>query len=797
MNYNNLLEVSKPIRYINNEINAFHKNASNLYRFCLIFPDVYEIGMSHLGMKILYERLNMIEHIYAERFYMPWADALEKFGNEIFVSLETQRPLKEFDMIGFSLQYELSYTNVLQIIDKSGINVFSENRVEGEPIVVAGGPCALNPYPLYDFIDVFFMGEMEVAIEDVVSKMFDMKNASRREKLQFLDSFDFTFVPGLNDKKQVKRKIYEDFHKDITLKKPIVPLMPVVQDRVTVEISRGCTRGCRFCQAGMIYRPSRERNIEDIVANALEQIKNTGYLEVSLLSLSAADYSCLEELLIKMSKVLSEKMVSLSLPSIRADKVREFIFSELKRVRKSGFTIAPEAGSQKMRNIINKNLTEDEIIEAVKCASMNGFNSAKLYFMIGLPFEEDDDIEEIAHLALRIKKSVRKSFDVTVSVSNFVPKPFTPFQWYGQNSMDEFVRKQNIIKGILKTSKLKYKFHDPRQSIIEGSISRGGREISKVLYHCLKNNQLFDGWGEYFSFEKWQKAFEEASVTFEDTALRYYEYKENLPWDNIETGVEKDFLYGEFLRSKELKVTEDCRTNDCLTCGVCDFNKIKNIDALKPVFEESDLIVEEKLIDYKKIVILFEKKGLSSLFSAIDMTRIFSHSFKIAGVVVDYSKGFNPQPKLSYVFPLPVGVEGENEMLVTSVSLESFEKYLENLNSILPKGILLKEYKIIDNTKDFDAVVGRYRFDSGSYGILRKSIASDSAYYVKKNKKGEDKRVSLNDYMVDYGDFYIDIVISNSGTFNFVDFFKYINYKDKNIHIIRESLIPFKGGIDV
>lgn len=798
MNYNELLKVNKPIRYIDNEINAFHKNGDNLYKFCLIFPDVYEIGMSHLGMKILYERLNNLDRVYAERFYMPWTDAVEKFGSGIFSSLETGRKLKDFDMIGFSLQYELSYTNVLQIIDKSGINIFSKDRAEDEPIVAAGGPCALNPYPLYDFIDVFFMGEMEVELENVVLKILGMKGSTRTEKLKFLDSFDFTFVPQLNDKKRIKRKIYENFNNDITLKKPIVPLMPVVQDRVTLEISRGCTRGCRFCQAGMIYRPSRERNVDDIIENALEQIKHTGYLEASLLSLSAADYSCLEELLIKMSDVLSEKMVSLSLPSIRADKVRQFIFTELKKVRKSGFTIAPEAGSQRMRDIINKNLTEDEIIEAVRCASKNGFNSAKLYFMIGLPFEDDNDIYEIGQLVLRIKNSVRKGFDVTASVSNFVPKPFTPFQWYGQNSVEEFIRKQNIIKGVLRNSKVKYRFHQPYQSIIEGAISRGGRDVSTVLYECLKNNQLFDGWSEYFSFEKWQDASGKVSVNLENIASMHYKYEETLPWDNIETGVSREFLYEEFLKSKNQKVTNDCRTNDCLGCGVCDFDRIKNIDAsMPPVHKNFQSTKGVNDNEYTKVCIIFEKKGASSLFSAIDMTRIFSHSFKIADIDVDYSKGFNPQPKISYIFPLPVGIEGVNEVLLSCLSLSSFRKNLDILNNILPKGIYIKDYYLIDGNKEYNIMTGRYLFEPDTYKFLKSCMDSDTAFYIKKTKKGDDKKIELKDYLVYSGDSCVDIIISNSGSFNFIDFLKYINYNPGNIHIVRKSLIPFREGTDV
>jgi len=407
MEYLKLLNVNKPLRYINNEFNSYHKNDEGALKFCLIFPDVYEVGMSHLGIKILYERLNQEKNIICERFFMPWVDALDKFGKEMFVSLESQTPLTKFDILGFSLQYELSYTNMLKIISESNIPLLSKDRGEEFPIVFAGGPCVVNPAPIEEFIDVFFIGEME---EELIKVLNDINNKklTRKEKLEKINRYNFTYIPTLQKNKIVRKSIYKDFHNDYTVIKPVVPLMPIVQDRVTVEISRGCTRGCRFCQAGMIYRPSRERNVSDIIKNAIEQIKNTGYLEVSLLSLSAADYSCLEELLIKLSEVLSDNKVSLSLPSIRADRVKDYIFQEIKKVRKSGFTIAPEAGSQRMRNIINKNLTEEEIIDAVVSASNNGFNGAKLYFMIGLPFETDEDVLEIANLSLKIKKKLEK-----------------------------------------------------------------------------------------------------------------------------------------------------------------------------------------------------------------------------------------------------------------------------------------------------------------------------------------------------------------------------------------------------
>lgn len=792
MEYLKLLNVTKPLRYINNEFNSYHKVDEDALKFCLIFPDVYEVGMSHLGIKILYERLNQEKDIICERFFMPWVDALDEFGKEAFVSLESHTPLIKFDIIGFSLQYELSYTNMLKIISESNIPLLSVDRCEESPLVFAGGPCVVNPAPIEEFIDVFFIGEMEEELVKVLNKIKN-KNLTRKEKLDEINRYDFTYVPTLQKSKIVKRNIYKNFNDDYTLIKPIVPLMPIVQDRVTVEISRGCTRGCRFCQAGMIYRPSRERNVSDIIENAIEQIKNTGYLEVSLLSLSAADYSCLEELLIKLSEALSDNKISLSLPSIRADRVKDYIFQELKRVRKSGFTIAPEAGSQRMRNIINKNLTEEEIIDSVVCASNNGFNGAKLYFMIGLPFETDEDVLEIANLALKIKKRVKKSFNITISISNFVPKPFTPFQWFGQNSIDEIKYKQNLIKEALGGSKINYKFHDPYQSILEGAISRGDRRIGKALINALNMGNIYDAWSEHFNFDNWLKSFEQAGITFEETAMKSFSKNDTLPWDNIDIGVSKEFLWEEYEKSKLEITTDDCRKSNCKGCGICDFKEIKNIDALKPSFKNRHNLTEEKI--FEKIAFIFTKKNISSLFSAIDLNRVLCQSFNIVGIDIAYSKGFNPQPKLSYLYPLPVGVDGENEILLSKINTENLDEKLDKLNKILPNGLYFKTYYNADSLNLSDEFIAEFEFDKVSFEIIKSHIDSNQAFYQKKGKNGSIKCINLIDYLFEIGENYLKLKLSNLGSFNFVDFFKFLNYNISKIKITRKSLTPLKDLI--
>ncbi|MGA1847527.1 TIGR03960 family B12-binding radical SAM protein [Deferribacter abyssi] len=784
---NKLLMVSKPLRYLGGELNSVLKESYKLH-FCLSFPDVYEVGMSHYGFKLLYEKLNEGSQIACERFFMPWIDAIDRFGNGIFVSLETKTPLKQFDIIGFSLQYELSYTNLLYILKMSDIPIFSRNRKDNDPIIIAGGPCVVNPAPLKDFIDVFFIGEMEEELVKILGDFSRGLYTSRREKLEFFNEFDFTYVPQVQSDKKVIKKVFTEFPSEGYCNKPIVPNFSVVQDRVSLEISRGCTRGCRFCQAGFIYRPVRERKITDLIENALKQIRNSGYYELSFLSLSAADYCNLENLLTEMNNYLSDKSVSISLPSIRADQIKKFIFRELSKVRKSGFTIAPEAGSQRLRNSINKNLTEEEIINAVELAHKSGFNHAKLYFMIGLPFETDEDVVSITTLAGKIKRVVDKKFDITVSVSNFVPKPFTPYQWIGQDRFFSLKRKQDILKNEMRNKKIKLKLHNIGQSVLEACFSRGGVELTNVLNDAVEERLIFDGWSEFFDFEKWKNIFARNGLDIFEYACKKYSFNEKLPWENIDVGLEKNFLINELKKAEGSIITEDCRFNKCTGCGVCDFKKIKNIFSK----EESIVVRKRKKENYKSYLIRFEKKGDAIFYSALDTSRYFQHILTINDIELQFSYGFNPQPKINYIYPLPLGIGGENEILIVECNkLLDVEKTIIKLNDNLRSGFKIKsinEYR----GENFDSCIQVFEFDSITEKIFSSILLEGKNYYEKVTKKGKKKILYIDNYLVHKDVRRVVLKISPMGGFNLLEFFKFWDYNISKLEIIRTNIYPAK-----
>lgn len=591
---NDLLSVQKPARYVGGEYNQIIKNKNNIdCRFAFCFPDVYDIGMANLGMKILYQVLNKRKDTWCERVFAPWPDFEEVLRNKNIplYALESKDSIKDFDIIGFTLQYEMSYTNILNMLDLAKVPIFSKDRKDKDPFVVAGGPCACNPYTLSKFIDLFMLGEGEEIIDLLAEKYIKWKksNLPREEFLKSLKDVEGIYIPSLHTKDDyIKKVVIEDMSKVDYPTNFVVPNTEIVQNRISLEVFRGCTRGCRFCQAGYIYRPVREKSVDRLIELAKKSIKSTGINEISLSSLSTSDYSEFNKLANSILELGKEKKVSFSLPSLRIDSVNLDLLNKVQQVRKSSLTFAPEAGSQRLRDVINKNITEEEILNGCKMAFENGWNSVKLYFMIGLPTEDFNDLEEIVVLANKIvnlyyslpKEKRNGRCSVTVSTSTFVPKPHTPFQWCAQNSIDKIELKQKFLKDRLTNKNIKYAWHDPKISRLEAVVARGDEKICDLIYHAFKNGAKFDSWDELLNIEAWDKAFSETKIKIEDYANKEYDLDYEFPWDNIMHGVDKNFLLREYKNAMNGATTPKCSLK-CSACGVTEISKCKFLEQYK------------------------------------------------------------------------------------------------------------------------------------------------------------------------------------------------------------------------
>ena len=604
-----LMQVQKPARYMGGEFNSVMKNPADVdVRFAFLFPDTYEVGMSHLGMKILYHTINRRADAWCERVFSPWVDMAELMrANDIpLFSLESRTPIREFDILGVTLQYEMSFTNILDAMDMAGIPLRAADRTDG-PFVLVGGPCAFNPEPLHAFVDLVALGDGEDETHQVIDcyKAWKKSGLTRAEFLKMASRIKGIYVPSLYDvtynpdgtvreispKDGAPAVVRKAMVSDLTAadypEKLIVPFGEVVHNRIMLEIFRGCTRGCRFCQAGMIYRPVRERSMERLMEIAEKLVSATGYDEISLMSLSSGDYSCLPELAHKMVETFAQKRVRISLPSQRIDNVLTDTLKETQKVKKTGLTLAPEAGTQRLRDVINKGVTEEDLIRSVTDAFENGWSSVKLYFMLGLPTETDEDVLGIADLAEKVRRcyfSVPKEkrapgLRITVSASVFVPKNFTPFQWSAQLDYDSVVRRQQLLKDALRKIKgVDFKYHAPDVSYIEAVFARGDRRLADALERAYRLGCKMDGWSDQFKYEAWLQAFRDANVDPDFYACRERSTDEILPWDHLDAGITKDFLKREWDKAQKGETTRDCRKG-CVGCGVNRYEEAKGVCA--------------------------------------------------------------------------------------------------------------------------------------------------------------------------------------------------------------------------
>lgn len=597
-----LSQVSKPSRYINQELNSIHKAwVEDHIKIILAYPDLYEIGLPNLGLQILYELLNREEDVIAERVYAPWIDLEEKMRKEKIplFSLESRRPLCEFDVIGFSLQHELTYTNVLNMLDLAGLPLFSEDRGNNYPLVIAGGPCAFNPEPLACFFDFFVIGDGEEVVLEIVEELknqnWPKRKVQKRKLLEALKKIPGVYVPLFYEAKydlngrileisptlketpaRIKKRLFANLNLSNLPEKPIIPFTEVVHDRCSLEIMRGCTRGCRFCQAGIIYRPVRELSLEKAKSRAAKLIDETGYEELTLVSLSTSDYSQVIPLTKYLVKREEEKKVSISLPSLRMDSFSVELAEEIQRIKKTGLTFAPEAGTQRLRDVINKCLTEDEIITAARSAFKAGWERIKLYFMIGLPTETEEDVEGILKLVQKIKEVALNEISankkrrpyITLSVSPFVPKPQTPFQWVAQDNLSKLNEKIEFLRKKIGRF-VSLRWHNLESSLIEGALARGDRRLSKVIEQAWRLGCKFDAWSEMFNFNLWIEAFQKSNLSIDFYAARERLKDEIFPWEHIDTKVRREFLWKEYEKALNGEITPDCRKDNCNDCGIC------------------------------------------------------------------------------------------------------------------------------------------------------------------------------------------------------------------------------------
>ncbi len=737
--------VTSPSQYIGSEINAIKKDPATVEIFiALAFPDLYSIGTSHFGLQILYHLLNQQNNIAAERVYAPDTDMearLRSTGLPLS-SLESARPLSQFDIIGFSLLYELNYTSILTILDLAGIPFLAKDRDASFPLVIAGGPCTCNPEPVADIFDAMVIGDGETAVLDMATSWMIWKKRDGKDKTALLnawrqidgvyipsffkpvyseDGFQ-TVIPCYPDYDSVQRAVIPDLDTAAFPDKPVVPYGRPVHDRLRLEVSRGCSRGCRFCQAGMIYRPVRERSVHTLMQQATAALAATGYDELSLLSLSTGDYCRLPELMTQLISRCAPDHIAVSLPSFRAGTLTSELMSQIRKIRKTGFTIAPEAGSQRLRNVINKNINQDDIISTVQNAFSLGWQVIKLYFMIGLPTETDADISALIELVQQLRKlRLQKSKgmkghknQLNVSVNTFIPKPHTPFQWMSQLTLEASREKIYHLKEKLNFSDVQFKWQHPETGLMEGLWARGDRRLTRLLIAAYENGCRLDGWSDHFDMEKWRQALDDTGIDIGFYTTRSRNMSEPLPWDHIHSRVTQDYLKSEWEKALSETVTPDCRWGDCQSCGVCDFSTIQPVvfspdTALEShaIFPDTSESQDDMAGQTPKPVsnpvryrISYSKTGPARVFGHLELASIMFRAFRRAEIPIEFSGGFHPKPRMSFDDPLPVGMESLHETCTVSLTpAASSREMMERLNRVLPEGLCITRWELAASQK--------------------------------------------------------------------------------------------------